>query len=196
MLDFFAVIDGDKNVTCPGEGAKEKFQTEELDGSATDPTQSRFVENDAWTPPSASSACTSSSIQTQPVSTTSHESTATSTQQQPQQPTSMASGGPSSRMTSSYLRQPTLVKASEKHEIIPNAKLIIPKTAKIYLPPRDDAAEFDDSGPDLRGVVDDEKVVSWRKGNKACVMLSALLDKNIQQGDDAGPRKENTKKNF
>ena len=104
--------------------------------------------------------------------------------QQPQQPTSMASGGPSSRMTSSYLRQPTLVKASEKHEIIPNAKLIIPKTAKIYLPPRDDAAEFDDSGPDLRGVVDDEKVVSWRKGNKACVMLSALLDKNIQQGDD------------
>ena len=62
--------------------------------------------------------------------------------------------------------------------------MIIPKTAKIYLPPRDDAAEFDDSGPDLRGVVDDEKVVSWRKGNKACVMLSALLDKNIQQGDD------------
>lgn len=110
-----------------------------------------------------------------------------SEQQVPQQqPTSMAASGgpPTSRMTSSYLRQPTLVKASEKHEIIPNAKLIIPKTAKIYLPPRDDAAEFDDSGPDLRGVVDDEKVVSWRKGNKACVMLSAMLDKNIQQGDD------------
>jgi len=112
---------------------------------------------------------------------------AESEQQLPQQqPTSMAASGgpPTSRMTSSYLRQPTLVKASEKHEIIPNAKLIIPKTAKIYLPPRDDAAEFDDSGPDLRGVVDDEKVVSWRKGNKACVMLSAMLDKNIQQGDD------------
>ena len=85
MLDFFAVIDGDKNVTCPGEGAKEKSQTEELDGAATGPSQSRIVDHDAWTPPSASSACTSPSIQTQPITTTSHESTATSTQQQPQQ---------------------------------------------------------------------------------------------------------------
>ena len=62
----------------------------------------------------------------------------------------MTSGGSGNRMASSYLRQPTLVKASAQHEIKPNAKLIIPKTPKVYLPPRDDAAEFDDSGPDLR----------------------------------------------
>ena len=49
-------------------------------------------------------------------------------------------------MTTSYLRQPTLVKASPNHEITPNARLITPKCPKVYLPPRDDAAEFDDSG--------------------------------------------------
>ena len=64
--------------------------------------------------------------------------------EQPQQPQSITSTG--NRMTTSYLRQPTLVKASPNHEITPNARLITPKSPKVYLPPRDDAAEFDDSG--------------------------------------------------
>merc|ERR1712141_511442 len=112
------------------------------------------------------------------------ESTAASKPESDQQPLSMTSGGSGNRMASSYLRQPTLVKASAQHEIKPNAKMIIPKTPKVYLPPRDDAAEFDDSGPDLRGVVDDKQVVSWRKGNKAGIVLSAHIDKNIQKNED------------
>ena len=62
--------------------------------------------------------------------------------------------------------------------------MIIPKTPKVFLPPRDDAAEFDDSGPDLRGIVDDKSVVAWRKGNKAGIYLSAKIDPNVKPGDD------------
>ena len=39
-----------------------------------------------------------------------------------------------------------MVQASSNHEVRPNAKLVIPKAPNVYLPPRDDAAEFDDSG--------------------------------------------------
>ncbi len=39
-------------------------------------------------------------------------------------------------------------------------------TSKVYLPPRDDAAEFDEGGVDLAGHVDDRDVVMWRKSNK------------------------------
>lgn len=85
-----------------------------------------------------------------------------------------SSTGPPSRLPT-YLRQPTLVKASERHTIVPNAALILPQSPKIYLPPRDDAAEFDDAGPDLRGIIDDKSVVAWRKGNKAGVQLSAKV---------------------
>jgi hypothetical protein len=94
------------------------------------------------------------------------------------------SSGPSSTMTTSFLRQPTLVKASKKHEIFPNAKLIIPQCPRIFLPPRDDAAEFDESGPDLRGIVDDKSVISWRKGNKAGIILSAKISSDLQDGDE------------
>ena len=54
----------------------------------------------------------------------------------------------------------------------------------MYLPPRDDAAEFDDSGPDLRGVVDDVNLIAWRKGNKAGILLSAILDENVKPEDE------------
>lgn len=91
--------------------------------------------------------------------------------------------GPPSRLPT-YLRQPTLVKASERHTVVPNANFILPKSPKIYLPPRDDAAEFDDSGPDLRGVIDDKSVVAWRKGNKAGVHLSAKLNENLESGSE------------
>ena len=37
---------------------------------------------------------------------------------------------------------------------------------QVYLPPRDDAAEFDDGGVDLAGHADDREVVTWRKSNK------------------------------
>jgi hypothetical protein len=37
---------------------------------------------------------------------------------------------------------------------------------RIYLPPRDDAAEFDEGGVDLAGHEDDREAVLWRKSNK------------------------------
>ena len=40
---------------------------------------------------------------------------------------------------------------------------------QVYLPPRDDAAEFDDGGVDLAGHQDDREVVQWRKSNKVSV---------------------------
>ena len=43
---------------------------------------------------------------------------------------------------------------------------------------------FVSTGPDLRGVVDDKQVVSWRKGNKAGILLSAVIDKDVKVGDD------------
>jgi hypothetical protein len=92
--------------------------------------------------------------------------------------------GPASRIQSTFLRQPTLVQASSKHQVIPNAKLVIPKSPNVYLPPRDDAAEFDDSGPDLRGIVEDINLVAWRKGNKAGIILSAIVDKDVKENDE------------
>ena len=32
--------------------------------------------------------------------------------------------------------------------------------------------------------MDDKQVVSWRKGNKAGIVLSAHIDKNIQKNED------------
>ena len=48
---------------------------------------------------------------------------------------------------------------------IATARVELP-TSKVYLPPRDDAAEFDEGGVDLAGHVDDRDVVMWRKSNK------------------------------
>merc|ERR1712079_379931 len=39
-------------------------------------------------------------------------------------------------------------------------------TSQVYLPPKDEAAEFDDHGVDLAGHVDDKDLVVWRKNNK------------------------------
>jgi len=104
--------------------------------------------------------------------------------EKPQSEQEKENSGPSSRIQSTFLRQPTLVQASSKHQVIPNAKLVIPKSPNVYLPPRDDAAEFDDSGPDLRGIVDDVNLVAWRKGNKAGIILSAIVDKDVKENDE------------
>lgn len=82
------------------------------------------------------------------------------------------------------MRPPTLVEASSKHQVLVNADLKLPPNPRIYLPPRDDAAEFDDSGPDLRGIVDDVNLVAWRKSNKAGIILSSLLEANLERGQE------------
>ncbi|KAJ9580168.1 hypothetical protein L9F63_004185, partial [Diploptera punctata] len=46
-------------------------------------------------------------------------------------------------------------------------------TSAVILPPRDDAAEYDDSG-DTYHFQDDPKVVIWRKANKAAVKMTVV----------------------
>eukprot|EP00088_Acartia_fossae_P002801 TRINITY_DN11168_c0_g1_i11.p1 TRINITY_DN11168_c0_g1~~TRINITY_DN11168_c0_g1_i11.p1 ORF type:complete len:512 (-),score=92.70 TRINITY_DN11168_c0_g1_i11:774-2279(-) len=68
------------------------------------------------------------------------------------------------------LRQPSIVEATDQNMNIATAEVTLPKS-KIYLPPRDDAAEFDEGGVDLAGHVDDRDVVMWRKSNKVGIQL-------------------------
>jgi hypothetical protein len=42
------------------------------------------------------------------------------------------------------------------------------------LPPRDDAAEFDEGGVDLAGHEDDREAVLWRKSNKVRLFSSQM----------------------
>lgn len=51
----------------------------------------------------------------------------------------------------------------------------------VILPPRDDAAEYDDSG-DTHNFQDDPKVVVWRKGNKAAVRLTITPNASLPLG--------------
>ena len=59
--------------------------------------------------------------------------------------------------------------------ILPSSKVVFFSLSnsypqfQVYLPPRDDAAEFDDGGVDLAGHQDDREVVQWRKSNKVLV---------------------------
>ena len=83
------------------------------------------------------------------------------------------------------LRNPSLVKASARHKVAATADCALPPAGTaVYVPPRDDAAEFDDAGPDLKGVVDDETVVAWRKGNRVGVFLSATPGEKLSPGDE------------
>ena len=63
------------------------------------------------------------------------------------------------------LRQPSIVEAEDRSKGLVTAQVAMP-TSKVYLPPRDDAAEFDDGGVDMAGHTDDKELVLWRKSNK------------------------------
>jgi len=68
------------------------------------------------------------------------------------------------------LRQPSIVEATDRSMDLATAEVSLP-SCKIYLPPRDDAAEFDDGGVDLAGHTDDREIVVWRKSNKVGLMM-------------------------
>ncbi|RZC38608.1 dynactin subunit 4 [Asbolus verrucosus] len=57
------------------------------------------------------------------------------------------------------------------------ADVAIP-ASKVILPPRDDAAEYDDSG-DTHNIQDDPKLVVWRRSNKAFVKLLVTPRENL-----------------
>jgi len=71
------------------------------------------------------------------------------------------------------LRQPSIVAAEDGSRDLVTADVILP-SSKVYLPPRDDAAEFDDGGVDLAGHQDDREVVQWRKSNKVGLQLGVI----------------------
>jgi len=71
------------------------------------------------------------------------------------------------------LRQPSIVAAEDGSRDVVTADVILP-SSKVYLPPRDDAAEFDDGGVDLAGHQDDREVVQWRKSNKVGLQLGVI----------------------
>ena len=45
-------------------------------------------------------------------------------------------------------------------------------------------AEYDDSGPDLTGVEDDDRIVAWRKVNKVGIVARARIDADLVAGDE------------
>ncbi|CAH1960029.1 unnamed protein product [Acanthoscelides obtectus] len=58
-----------------------------------------------------------------------------------------------------------------------NCKIGIPESSFILLP-RDDAAEYDDSG-DSHNIQDDPKLVKWRKSNKAFIRLYVTPNEDL-----------------
>ncbi|TRY61406.1 hypothetical protein TCAL_03671 [Tigriopus californicus] len=76
------------------------------------------------------------------------------------------------------IRHTMLVKAGEAQQIVANAQCLVP-VGQVHLPQRDDAAEYDDTGPDIKNVVDDEKIVAWRKDNRVGVHFSARIDSDV-----------------
>lgn len=54
----------------------------------------------------------------------------------------------------------------------------------VILPPRDDAAEYDDSA-DTHNFQDDTKVVVWRKGNKVAVKMKITPQNGVEGGEES-----------
>lgn len=97
-----------------------------------------------------------------------------------------------------------VVEETKSIKINANADIVLPHSALI-LPPRDDAAEYDDTG-DTHNFQDDPKyeflffnlkyliiknliyfffwrLVIWRKGNKAVIKLHVIPHENIRESD-------------
>ncbi|KAL1502083.1 hypothetical protein ABEB36_007281 [Hypothenemus hampei] len=98
------------------------------------------------------------------------------------QPTSLPSlpGSQPSSLLSLPPRQPHLTIKSRKIKQTVNSTVEIPQSVFI-LPPRDDAAEYDDSN-DTHNIEDDSNLVIWRKSNKVCIKLLV----NIHEGETIG----------
>ncbi|XP_061929655.1 dynactin subunit 4 isoform X2 [Apis cerana] len=90
-------------------------------------------------------------------------------------------GSESPNLLPSIVRQVPVIEETKSIKINANADIILPHSALI-LPPRDDAAEYDDTG-DTHNFQDDPKLVIWRKGNKAVIKLHVIPHENIQESD-------------
>ncbi|XP_076239741.1 dynactin subunit 4 [Calliopsis andreniformis] len=79
----------------------------------------------------------------------------------------------------SIVRQVLVIEETKPLKISANADLVLPHSPLI-LPPRDDAAEYDDTS-DTHNFQDDPKLVVWRKGNKAVIKLHVVPHENVQE---------------
>ncbi|XP_049804176.1 dynactin subunit 4 [Schistocerca nitens] len=75
-------------------------------------------------------------------------------------------------LSSSLTRQLSMTEEPKPVRVNLTGEVELP-TSTVILPPRDDAAEYDDSG-DTHNFQDDPKVVVWRKANKAAVKLVVI----------------------
>ncbi|KAK5650079.1 hypothetical protein RI129_001113 [Pyrocoelia pectoralis] len=104
--------------------------------------------------------------------------------QQPEEKQSIpvASSQPSSLIHSSLSRQPSITIKPRSVTVPIAASIEVPNNTFI-LPPRDDAAEYDDSG-DTHNIQDDPKLVVWRKSNKAVIRLKIIPESDSKIGDE------------
>merc|ERR1712029_619441 len=86
------------------------------------------------------------------------------------------------------MRQLSLVKANTSHKVMVNVPFLAVKgaTSRTYLPPRDDTAEYDDSGPDLTGV-EDEVVTGFALRFEYTNTLTSLEQKEVARYDITVP---------
>ncbi|KAG8300537.1 Dynactin subunit 4 [Homalodisca vitripennis] len=94
---------------------------------------------------------------------------------------SKPTSGRESLMLPSIGQRPSVPKPPRRVQATVTAVLALP-SGGVILPPRDDAAEYDDSG-DTHNFQDDPKVVVWRKGNKAAVRFTLTPDSTLAVGD-------------
>ncbi|XP_046487628.1 dynactin subunit 4 [Neodiprion pinetum] len=96
----------------------------------------------------------------------------------------MQLGCESPNLLPSLVRQITVTEDPKPLKLSPQAEIILPESILI-LPPRDDAAEYDDTG-DTHNFQDDPKLVVWRKGNKAVIRLHVKPneDEQIEEGKE------------
>lgn len=89
---------------------------------------------------------------------------------------------PSSLLHTSLSRQPSITIKPRELTLPDMASIILPSVSFI-LPPRDDAAEYDDSG-DTHNIQDDPKIVVWRKSNKAVIKLEVTPKEDAVIGEE------------
>lgn len=94
---------------------------------------------------------------------------------------SMQPGSESPNLLPSLVRQVPIAEETKSIKVEANADLVLPHSPLI-LPPRDDAAEYDDTG-DTHNFQDDPRLVIWRKGNKAIIKLHVTPHEDIQEKD-------------
>lgn len=90
--------------------------------------------------------------------------------------------GSSLTLPASLTRQLTLYEPPRRVRLDVSSSVQLPSCG-IVLPPRDDAAEYDDSA-EKHNFQDDPEVVVWRKSNKAAVKFSITPDKTLASNEE------------